>query len=696
MRSRERGWTEANVVMLRKLKLCKELSAREAKEWARGVSPAAWLSRGLVHWKDRPSVSIQESSTAVVPDAQVPSMSDFLSRIESPADVKKLNITQLQELAEEIRERLIVSVARTGGHIGPNLGVVELTLAMHYVFETPRDSFVFDVSHQSYVHKLLTGRENRFDTIRQPGGLNGFMLRSESEHDSFGAGHAGTALSAALGMAVARDMSGGKEHIVALAGDAAFTNGISFEALNNMASTRRLIVVLNDNEWSIDKNVGAIAQYLHKIATNPAYASLHDRAAVLLERFGGKAARHIVRKAEEAAKGIVGRGMIFEEFGLTYYGPVDGHNLPLLIETFEFLKKQQRPVMLHALTQKGRGFQPAMEKQKKFHGLGPYDPETGETKAVGQKTYSEVFAESLIRLADAHDKVVAITAAMPNGTALDLFRPHHPERYFDVGIAEEHAVLFAAGMATKGYRPFCAIYSTFLQRAFDQVVHDVALQRLPVVFCMDRGGLSGDDGPTHHGLFDISYLRGVPNLIHMDPRDEDELQDMMFTALLHDGPSAIRYPRGTGPGAVVKQRPTALEIGKAEVLRDGDEVAIFALGNMVAEAERLAALLRDEGYSAAVINARFAKPVDADCLARYGVRCELLVTMEDHVLAGGFGSAVLEVMNALEMDLPVVRVGWPDTFIEHGKVELLRAKYGLTAESALAKIRPYLKKPVGV
>jgi 1-deoxy-D-xylulose-5-phosphate synthase len=623
-------------------------------------------------------------------------VSQYLSKIKSPADVKKLGPVELERLAEEIRERLIVGVAKTGGHIGPNLGVVELTIAMHYVFDTPVDSFVFDVSHQSYVHKLLTGREEQFETIRQPHGLNGFMLRTESEHDSFGAGHAGTALSAALGMAVARDMSGGTEHIVALAGDAAFTNGISFEALNNMSTTKRMIIVLNDNEWSIDKNVGAIAEYFHKIATNPTYVSLHDRAADLIEKFGGKAARHIARKAEEAAKGIVGRGMIFEEFGLNYYGPVDGHNLPMLIETFKFLKGQNKPVVLHALTQKGRGFQPAIDKQKKFHGLGPYDPETGETKAAGQKTYSEIFAETLTKLADTNDKVVAITAAMPNGTALDLFRPHHPGRYFDVGIAEEHAVLFAAGMATKGYRPFCAIYSTFLQRAFDQVVHDVALQNLPVVFCMDRGGLSGDDGPTHHGLFDISYLRGVPNLVHMDPMDEDELQDMMQTALELDGPSAIRYPRGTGPGAKVKKRPVALEVGKAEVLRDGSDVAVFALGNMVAEAEKLAKLLEAEGQSVAVVNARFAKPVDAACIAKYARRCGLLVTMEDHVLAGGFGSAVLETLNEQELDVPVVRVGWPDAFIEHGKVDDLRAKYGLTAEAALVRVRPYLKKAVAV
>jgi 1-deoxy-D-xylulose-5-phosphate synthase len=600
-------------------------------------------------------------------------MSTILETINSPADVKKLTIPELTLLAEEIRARLIVGVSKTGGHIGPNLGVVELTLAMHYVFDTPKDSFVFDVSHQAYVHKLLTGREKQFDTIRQPGGLNGFMLRTESEHDSYGAGHAGTALSAALGMAVARDMSGGKEHIVALAGDAAFTNGISFEALNNIAAqTKRLIVVLNDNAWSIDKNVGAIAEYFHKIVTNPTISNLHDKAADLLERFGGKTVRHVARKAEEAAK--------------------DGHNLPLLIETFNFLKQQNKPVVLHAITQKGKGFQPAIEKQKKFHGLGPYDAQTGETKSVGQKTYSEIFAESLTKLATANDKVVAITAAMPNGTALDLFRPHHPKRYFDVGIAEEHAVIFAAGMATKGYKPFCAIYSTFLQRAFDQVVHDVCLQNLPVVFCMDRGGLSGDDGPTHHGLFDISYLRSVPNLIHMVPKDEDELADMMYTAMLHEGPSAIRYPRGTGPGVVVKEQPVAIEIGKAEVIRDGAEVAIFGLGAMLPEAQRLAELLRKEGFSAAVINPRFAKPVDRDCVAEFGGRCGLVVTLEDHVLAGGFGSAVMEALNDLELQVPVVRVGWPDAFIEHGKVESLREKYGLTAEAALEKARPYLAK----
>jgi 1-deoxy-D-xylulose-5-phosphate synthase len=620
-------------------------------------------------------------------------MGHLLDTIQLPSDIKKLSVAELESLAQEIRETLIQTLSKTGGHLGPNLGVVELTLAMHYVFDTPADKFVFDVSHQAYIHKLLTGRRERFETIRQPGGLNGFMLRSESEHDIYGAGHAGTALSAALGMAVARDLAGGKEHVVALAGDAAFTNGISFEALNNIADqTKRLIVVLNDNEWSIDRNVGAIARYLHKIVTNEHISHLHDSAARLLERFGGKTAVNVVRRAEEAAKGLLWPSVFFEEFGLTYYGPLDGHNISLLIETFQFLKAQERPVLLHAITQKGRGFQPALDKQKKFHGLGPYDPETGETKPAGQQTYSEVFANTLVKLANGNEKLVAITAAMPNGTALDLFRPHHPKKYFDVGIAEEHAVIFAAGMATRGYKPFCAIYSTFLQRAFDPIVHDVCLQNLPVVFCMDRGGLSGDDGATHHGLFDISYLRGIPNIVHMVPKDEDELSDMLYTAMLHEGPSAVRYPRGTGPGTAVKEHPVALPIGKAEVIADGDDVAIFGLGALLPMASELAAKLEQQGHSAAIINPRFVKPLDREVLASYAKRAAVIITFEDHVLMGGFGSAVMEALNEMQLAVPVVRIGWPDRFIEHGKVEQLRARYGISVEAALEKLVPYLKR----
>jgi len=624
-------------------------------------------------------------------------MARVLDGIDSPEQVKRLGIAELERLAEEIREELVTVLSSNGGHLGPNLGVVELTIALHYVFRTPADQFVFDVSHQAYVHKLLTGRRERFHTIRTPGGLNGFMLRTESPHDAYGAGHAGTALSAALGMAVARDKSGGKEHVVALAGDAAFTCGITYEALNNIAHhTKRLIVVLNDNEWSIDKNVGAIASYFNRIVTSPAYAGLHDRTAKFVERLGPTALR-MARRAEEAAKGMLLPSVIFEELGLRYYGPVDGHDIGTLIKTFEFLKKQDRPVLLHVLTQKGRGFEPAIQKQKKFHGLGPYDPETGETKPLSQRTYSEVFADTMVKLADFNPKIVAITAAMPNGTCLDRFQTHHPDKYFDVGIAEEHAVLFAAGLAVKGFKPFCAIYSTFLQRAFDPIVHDVCLQNLPVVFCMDRGGLSADDGPTHHGLFDISYLRGIPNLVHMVPKDEDELADMLFTAMQWEGPIAVRYPRGAGPGTPVKDVPRAIPVGKAEILEQGenDRVAIFALGALVPMAKEIARKLESRGICAAVINARFVKPLDVETLEFYAGSVDVILTLEDHVLKGGFGSAVLEELSNLGIATPVVRIGWPDQFIEHGKIDALRAKYGITAAAAVERLLPVLdaKRP---
>jgi len=618
-------------------------------------------------------------------------MGALLESIHSPADLKRLSFAQMADLAEEIREFLIQTLSKTGGHLGPNLGVVELTLALHAVFDTPQDKLLFDVSHQAYIHKILTGRLDRFETLRQPGGLNGFMLRTESEHDCYGAGHAGTALSAALGMAVARDLSGGKEHVIAVAGDAAFTNGISFEALNNISDqTRRLIVVLNDNEWSIDRNVGAIARYFHRIVTNEHYKTLHDQAHKILERFGGKTALTVARRAEEAAKSLLWPSVLFEEFGLQYFGPIDGHNLPLLVETFKFLKSADHPVLLHVLTQKGRGFQPALDGQKKFHGLGPYDPETGKTKPAGQLTYAEVFANTLVNLANDDPKIVAITAAMPNGTGLDLFRPHHPRRYFDVGIAEEHAVVFAAGMATQGYRPVCAIYSTFLQRAFDPIVHDVCLQKLPVVFCMDRAGLSGDDGPTHHGLFDIAYLRGIPEITLMAPKDEDELADMLLTAVQLPGPSAIRYPRGVISGVARKPQPLAIPIGKAEVLLDGSDVAIFGLGSMISMAKELAACLERDGYSAAVINPRFIKPLDREMLELYARRVSAFVTFEDHVRMGGFGSAVIEALKDMGLAVPVVRIGWPDRFIEHGKVDDLRARHGVSVEEALNQVLPLL------
>jgi len=619
-------------------------------------------------------------------------MGSLIESIHSPADVKLLSFEKMAILAEEIREFLIQSLAKTGGHLGPNLGVVELTIALHAVFNTPEDKILFDVSHQAYIHKILTGRLDRFETIRQPGGISGFMLRTESEHDCYGAGHAGTALSAALGMAVARDLAGGSEHVVAVAGDAAFTNGISFEALNNIASqTKRMIVVLNDNEWSIDRNVGAVARYFHRIVTNQRYQHLHDRAARLIERVGGKTAVKVVRRAEEAAKGMLWPSILFEEFGLQYYGPIDGHNIPVLVESFRFLKTLDRPVLLHVITQKGRGFQPAIDGQKKFHGLGPYDPETGQTPD-GMPTYAEVFANTLADLAEKDDRVIAITAAMPNGTGLDNFRTRHPKRYFDVGIAEEHAVVFAAGIATRGFRPVCAIYSTFLQRGFDPIIHDVCLQRLPVLFCMDRAGLAGDDGPTHHGLFDIAYLRGIPEIVLMAPKDEDELADMMKTALELAGPSAIRYPRGAVAGVARKADPQSIAIGKAEVLADGSDVAILGLGSMISLAKSLAAAIERDGYSAALVNPRFVKPIDREMLERYARRVAAFVTFEDHVKMGGFGTAVVEALDEMGLAIPVVRMGWPDQFIEHGKIDQLRARYGLTVEAALTQVLPLLAR----
>jgi 1-deoxy-D-xylulose-5-phosphate synthase len=627
-------------------------------------------------------------------------MARLLDTINSPADVKKLPLDQLPVLAQEIRDELIAVLAKTGGHLGPNLGVVELTIALHRVFDTPTDSFVFDVSHQAYVHKLLTGRRDRFHTIRQAGGLNGFMLRTESEHDSFGAGHAGTALSAALGMATARDLRGGTESVVALCGDAAFTCGITYEALNNISDhTKRLVVILNDNEWSIDKNVGAIAKHLTNIVTNPRYENLHRSMEKLVHRFTGDTGKNLALKVEGTVKGLLSTGhrpsLIFEEMGLSYYGPIDGHNLETLIHTLEFAKHHEGPVLLHVITQKSKGFEIGMSKQKKYHGVGPgtYDPEKNvETTSSGPQTYSQVFANTLIKLADMNSKVVAITGAMPNGTALDLFQPKHPDRYFDVGIAEEHAVLFAAGLATKGYKPFCAIYSTFLQRAFDQIVHDVCLQNLNVVFCMDRGGLSGDDGPTHHGLFDISYLRCIPNLVHLCPANEDELADMMFTALHHDGPIAIRYPRGTGPGVAVKAKPELMPIGKAEVVKHGTQAVLLGLGALLPMAMEAAAQLEAQGYSVAVINPRSVKPLDGDTISFFARSAEVVVTLEDHVLAGGFGSAVMEELAARDIQVPIVRIGWPDGFIEHGKPDALREKYGISVQATVDRTLPYLKK----
>ncbi|MFO1501936.1 MAG: 1-deoxy-D-xylulose-5-phosphate synthase [Verrucomicrobiota bacterium] len=648
-------------------------------------------------------------------------MSRYLDMVDQPAHVKKLTVPQLQQLAEEIRFELINILAKNGGHLGPNLGVVELTLALHRVFETPTDKFVWDVSHQTYVHKILTGRKGRFHTIRSTGGLCGFALRSESEHDCYGAAHAGTALSAALGIAAGRDKRGSNENVVAIFGDAALTNGISFEALNNVSqTTRRFIGILNDNEWSIAKNVGAIATYLNKLITHPSYNRLQKDFERWVRRLPkGEIAIKLGHKAEEALKGAVtgvtleqtappggpdGRGgfgssLIFEEMGLRYIGPIDGHDLTMLISVLEYAKNCTDPVVLHVLTKKGKGYEAAVSQPEKFHGTGPYDVKTGLAPSPTPGTppnWQTVFGEAMVRLCQKDNSIVGITAAMPSGTSLSILQKALPERYFDVGIAEEHAVIFACGMATMGFRPVCAIYSTFLQRAFDCIVHDVALQDLPVMFCMDRSGLSPQDGPTHHGLFDISYLRCVPNIIAMAPKDEDELVDMMFTASHEPHPTFIRYPRGAAEGVPIKEYPKLLEIGKAEVLRNfahhgGRKIALFPLGNMNPLARQAADRLTAEGHDVALINPRFTKPLDAATHEFFGRTADVVVTLEDHALVGGYGSSVLELFGERRITTPVVRIGWPDVFIEHAtSVDDLRNKYGLNVPTLLERVKEVL------
>ena len=619
----------------------------------------------------------------------------LLDGIRGPDDIKAIREQDLPQLAQEVRNKLIQVLSQTGGHLGPNLGVVELTIALHRVFNTPKDRLVFDVSHQGYVHKMFTGRLDRIHTMRQYEGLNGFLLRTESEHDCYGAGHAGTALSAGLGMAVGRDLRGADdEHVVVVAGDAAFTCGISYEALNNAKSqTKRFIVVLNDNEWSIAKNVGAIASYFNTITTHPMYAGLHEKARRFIEVVAGKSAVHLAQKFEEGVKGLLVPSVIFEELGLHYYGPIDGHDIPLLIKTFEFLKTQEEPVILHILTKKGKGYEPALAKPDKFHGLGKYKLETGETAPTPTPTYSEIIGKTLAKFADSNERIVAITAAMPSGTGLGFFQAAHPDRYYDVGIAEEHAALFACGLATQGLKPFLAIYSTFFQRAYDMAIHDMAIQKLNVALCMDRAGLSGDDGPTHHGLFDIGYLRHIPNWVHMQPKDEDEFVDMLWTmANYNAGPIAIRYPRGAGTGAKPKPEPKLLEIGKAEVVQHGREVAIFGLGNMFEVAEEAARKLQEKGISVALINPRWIKPLDTGTLEFFARGVEVLCTIEDHVLHNGFGCAVMEHLYSQGIPTPVVRIGWPDEFIEHGSVPILRKKHGITAEALVEKVLPLLRK----
>lgn len=612
-----------------------------------------------------------------------------LDRVNGPADLKRLSWRELRHLAAEIRQELIEVVPQTGGHLASNLGVVELTMALHIVFNSPRDKIIWDVGHQAYVHKLLTGRKARFRTIRQAGGLSGFTQRAESPHDPFGAGHAGTAISAALGIARARDLKGEDFDVVAVVGDGAMTCGLSYEGLNNAGHLNgRLIVVLNDNGMSIAPNVGAISRYLNRLRSSPGYHFLKG----WVERF----LRHVpllglpilafLRRLKSSFKELLIPTRIWEEMGFIYIGPVNGHNLRDLIYTLRAARRVQGPVLVHVYTTKGKGYEPAEKDPTNFHGVAPNGEHKGTTPS-----YSRVFGQTLLRMAEADPRVVAITAAMPDGTGLVEFSRRFPERFFDVGIAEEHAVTFAAGLATEGFRPVVAIYSTFLQRAYDQIVHDVALQNLPVIFALDRAGIVGDDGATHNGVFDLSYLRHIPNLVVMAPKDECELQRMLWTALEVDGPVAIRYPRGAGVGVPLDEARVTLPLGMGEVLRRGagGALALVAVGSMVYPALRAAELLSQEGIEAAVVNARFVKPLDKALLYGLARNFRRIVTVEENVLSGGFGSAVLEFYErkVLTAGHEFLRIGIPDRFIHHGPQQEVRASLDLSPEGIVRQIR---------
>ncbi len=600
--------------------------------------------------------------------------------MSSPCVLKNFTASELVKLAAEIRHSLINTLSLTGGHLAPNLGVVELTIAMHRVFSTPRDKFLFDVSHQAYVHKMLTGRADRMHTIRQHEGLSGFTKRAESEHDAFGAGHAGTAVSAALGIAAARDLKGEDFSVVSLVGDGAFSCGPTLEALNNIATTtKKFILILNDNEWSIDKNVGSLSKYFSSLQETGTYSWLRKHSRSFIEKLAGSEARDQASKLMNAARSLISPLSFFQQLGLTYFGPLDGHDTPRLERVLRVAQKLEKPAIIHVITEKGRGYEPATQNLAKFHGVGVYNIKDGATASTGL-TYSEAFAQSVTNMAEEDPNIVAITAAMPSGTKLNLFRERFPKRFYDVGIAEEHAAIFASGLATEGFKPYLAIYSSFMQRCVDMIQHDAALQGLPVRFCMDRAGLSPDDGPTHHGLYDIAMLRCIPKLVMMQPKDEAELCHMLATMnTIEDSPSAIRYPRGEGEGVPMPEKAEILPIGKAEIIAEGSDIALIALGNMNQVASELRQELEEkDGLSVAHVNARFIKPLDEECILKMAAQCRLIVTLEDHSCCGGFGSAVSELLTAHQVSTAHHIVAWPDRFVEHGTLEILRNKYGLS------------------
>jgi 1-deoxy-D-xylulose-5-phosphate synthase len=625
----------------------------------------------------------------------------LIDRIETPADLKKLSLDELKALSCEIRQYIVETVSQRGGHLASSLGAVEITLALHYVFDAPRDKIVWDVGHQSYAHKIITGRRKAFKDLRIRGGISGFPSTAESEYDAFGVGHASTAISASLGLAASRDLRGEDHYVISVVGDGALSGGLSFEGINQAGHLKksRFVIVLNDNEMSISKNVGALSRYLTRITTKKPYLQFEADVWELLgkvPRYGGKA-RKLARRMKESIKNLVVPNILFEELGLRYLGPLDGHDLDQLVAAFIQIRDVPGPVLVHVMTKKGKGYKFAEENAEKFHGIGSFSTVTGDArKGPAKPTYSEVFGAMLLELARRDPAVVAITAAMMEGTGLTSFAAELPGRFFDVGIAEQHAVTFAAGLARSGFKPFVAVYSTFLQRAFDQIIHDVALQQLPVRFILDRAGLVGEDGPTHHGAFDLSYLRLVPGMVIMAPRDEEELRCMMLTALAYDaGPIAIRFPRGSVAGIEPRAKRSAVEIGKGELLREGTDASLIAVGSMVRVAQAAAETLSREGVSVSIVDAKFVKPLDADLIlsiARPGIP---VYALGEGAVPGGFGDALLELFAERGLQVPVTIMGIPDRFVPHGKRDELLDEIGLAPDAVAAAVLREIKTRSG-
>jgi 1-deoxy-D-xylulose-5-phosphate synthase len=621
----------------------------------------------------------------------------ILKTIHSPADLKRVSPDRFPALCQEIREQIIGAVSNVGGHLASNLGVVELTVALQYLLDTPTDKIVWDTSNQSYAHKLLTGRREQFHTLRQYGGLSGFCKREESEYDTFNAGHAGTGVSAAFGMVEARDQLKQKHKVVCVVGDGAMTAGMTLEGLHHAGGLGKdFLVILNDNQMSISKNVGAISAYLSRTITGEFYGKMREETGQLLGKIPhiGSDIQKLARRAEELAKGAIFPGLLFEELGFQYSGPIDGHNFEHLLPTIENVLKMRGPVLLHIITKKGLGYEPAMKNPVWFHACPPFVRETGvPAKKAARPSYTAIAMDSLVKLARKDKRIVAITAAMCEGTGLTAFEKEFPNRLYDVGIAEQHAVTFAAGLATQGMKPVIAMYATFLQRAYDQVVHDVATQNLPVVFCIDRGGLVAEDGTTHHGAFDYAYLRHVPNMVVMAPKDENELQHMVKTCVEYNGPISVRYPRGVSLGVKMDVAPHALPIGKGELLKDGTDVAIIAIGVSVWQAVEAAERLSKDGVSTAVVNGRFVKPLDHDLIVDVAKRVRYVVTVEEGCKIGGFGSAVLETLSEAGVtDVKTKVLGLPDWYIEQGPQDLLRERYGLTTEGIYQSVKELIGK----